>query len=154
MLPHRVRVVNGRRDGRCHDPTTEPPNATSWAGDVPLIRQPEFRALLGARGTNALAGSALATVVAFQTYDITRDPLALGWLGLVEAIPALSLVLFGGHVADRRDRRSIVLLDERRVMACAALLAVLSAQPAGSGCRRSSRSSSPPASPAGSSGRR
>ena len=93
----------------------------------------EFRALLGARGTNALAMSALVTVVAFQTYDITRDPLALGWLGLVEAIPALSLVLFGGHVADRRDRRSIVLLTSVGVMACAALLAVLSAQPAGIG---------------------
>ena len=93
----------------------------------------EFRALLGARGTNALAMSALVTVVAFQTYDITRDPLALGWLGLVEAIPALSLVLFGGHVADRRDRRAIVLLTSVGVMACAALLAVLSAQPAGIG---------------------
>jgi MFS family permease len=93
----------------------------------------EFRALLGARGTNALAMSAQVTVVAFQTYDITRDPLALGWLGLVEAIPALSLVLFGGHVADRRDRRAIVLLTSAGVMACAALLAVLSAQPAGIG---------------------
>ena len=111
----------------------------------------EFRALLGARGTNALAMSAFATVVAFQTYDITRDPLALGWLGLVEAIPALSLVLFGGHVADRRDRRSIVLLTSAGVMACAALLAVLSASPPGSGCRRSSPSSSRPASPAASS---
>ena len=76
----------------------------------PLIREPEFRALLGARLTTALASSALVTVVAFQTYDITRDPLSLGWLGLVEAIPALSLVLFGGHLADRRDRRSIVLI--------------------------------------------
>src|SRR6478735_5317763 len=74
----------------------------------PLIREPEFRALLGARLTTALASSALVTVVAFQTYDITRDPLSLGWLGLVEAIPALSLVLFGGHLADRRDRRGIV----------------------------------------------
>ena len=119
-----------------------------------LLAMGEFRALLGARGTNALAMSALVTVVAFQTYDITRDPLALGWLGLVEAIPALSLVLFGGHVADRRDRRSIVLLTSAGVMACAALLAVLSAQPAGSGCRRSWPSSSRPASPAASSARR
>ena len=98
-----------------------------------LLALGEFRSLLGARGTNALAMSALVTVVAFQTYDITRDPLALGWLGLVEAIPALSLVLFGGHVADRRDRRSIVLLTSAGLLACAALLAVLSAQPAGIG---------------------
>jgi MFS family permease len=93
----------------------------------PLLSQREFRALLGARLTNALAGSALATVVAFQTYQITHDPLSLGWLGLVEAIPALSLVLFGGHVADRRDRRSIVLITSAVVTLCAILFAVLSA---------------------------
>ena len=87
----------------------------------------EFRALLGARSTNALAVSALATVVAFQTYEITRDPLSLGWLGLVEAIPALSLVLFGGHLADRRDRRSIVIVASSVVTASALALAALSA---------------------------
>ena len=92
-----------------------------------LLRQPEFRALLAARLTNAVALSALATVVAFQTYDLTRDPLSLGWLGLAEGIPALSLALFGGHVADRRDRRSIVLLASVAVTICAALLGLLAA---------------------------
>lgn len=55
--------------------------------------------------------SALATVVGYQVYLLTHSPLALGWLGLVEAIPAISLSLYGGHVADRRDRRSIVLVS-------------------------------------------
>jgi MFS family permease len=90
-----------------------------------LLSLREFRALLGARATNALAFSALATVVAFQTYDLTRDPLALGWLGLVEAIPALSLVIFGGHVADRRERRSIVVLTSAAATLCALALAGL-----------------------------
>jgi MFS family permease len=93
----------------------------------PLLSQPEFRALLGARLTYTLAGSALATVVAFQTYEITHDPLSLGWLGLVEAIPALSLVLFGGHIADRRDRRSIVLTTSAIGTLCAVTFAALSA---------------------------
>ena len=93
----------------------------------PLLAQPEFRALLGARLTYALGGSALATVVAFQTYQITHDPLSLGWLGLVEAIPALSLVLFGGHIADRRDRRSIILTTSAIGTLCAATFAALSA---------------------------
>ena len=93
----------------------------------PLLQQREFRALIAARLTNSLAVSALATVVAFQTYQITRDPLSLGWLGLVEAIPALSLVLFGGHVADRRDRRSIVLIASTLVTLCAVALATLEA---------------------------
>lgn len=92
-----------------------------------LLARREFRALIGARATNALAVSALATVVAFQTYDLTRDPLALGWLGLVEAIPALSLVLLGGHLADRRDRRSIVVIASSIVTISAVVLCLLSA---------------------------
>jgi MFS family permease len=105
----------------------DPPVATASVAPRRLLGLPEFRALVGARSTNALAVSALATVVAFQTYEITRDPLALGWLGLVEAIPALSLVLFGGHLADRRDRRAIVVVTSAIVTATAAVLAVLSA---------------------------
>lgn len=99
--------------------------------DRSLLGSPEFRALLGARLTNSLAMSAFAIVVAYQTYDITRDPLSLGWLGLVEAIPALSLVLFGGYFADRRDRRSIVIATSLGVTACAFVMAVLSANVAG-----------------------
>ena len=97
---------------------------------IPLLRQRDFRALLGARLTTSLAGSALATVVGFQVYAITGDPLALGWLGLVEAIPALSLVIFGGHVADRRDRRSIILITSAIVTVSAWVLAALSLDPA------------------------
>ncbi|MFL5708542.1 MAG: MFS transporter [Chloroflexota bacterium] len=97
---------------------------------MPLLRQHDFRALLGARLTNSLATSALATVVGFQVYAITGDPLALGWLGLVEAIPALSLVLFGGHVADRRDRRAIILITSAVVTLSALALALLSLDPA------------------------
>jgi MFS family permease len=94
------------------------------AGSLFALR--EFKALLGARATNALAVSALATVVAFQTYELTRDPLALGWLGLVEAIPALGLVLFGGQLADRRERRTIVVVTSAIVTLCAVTLAGLS----------------------------
>lgn len=98
-----------------------------------LLSQPEFRALLGARALSALGMSAIATVVAFQTYEVTGEPLALGLLGLVEAIPALTLMLFGGHVADRRDRRSIILLTGSLLALGTLALALLSANPAGIG---------------------
>jgi MFS family permease len=73
--------------------------------------------------------SALATVVAFQTYEVTGDPLALGLLGLVEAIPALGLMLIGGHVADRRDRRSIVVATSTLLVVGAIGLAAISLNP-------------------------
>jgi MFS family permease len=91
-----------------------------------LLAQPEFRALLGARGLAAMGMSAIATVVAFQTWEITGEPLSLGLLGLIEAIPALGLMLFGGHVADRRDRRSIVLITGSLLALGALALAAIS----------------------------
>jgi len=100
---------------------TATPRATS------VLALPEFRALLGARFTSALGMSAFATVVAFQTYDVTKNPLALGILGLVEAIPALGLMLIGGHVADRRDRRTIILSTSVILVVGAVALAVASA---------------------------
>jgi MFS family permease len=94
-----------------------------------LLRLPEFRALIAARGLAALGMSAIATVVAFQTYEITGEPLALGLLGLVEAIPALGLMLVGGHIADRRDRRSIILITGALLAVGALALAILSLDP-------------------------
>jgi MFS family permease len=69
----------------------------------------EFRAFLGARLTDGLGWTAITTVVGYQLWILTGDPLSLAWLGLVQAIPSISLSLFGGHLADRRDRRAIIL---------------------------------------------
>lgn len=56
-----------------------------------------------------LANQIQGTVVAYQIYELTRDPLSLGAVGLAEALPFVSLALFGGHVADVRDRRRVTL---------------------------------------------
>jgi MFS family permease len=90
-----------------------------------VLRLPEFRALLGARVTASLAMSAMVTVIGFQVFELTKDPLSLGWLGLVEAIPALSLALIGGHVADRNDRRKLILIFETIMVISALLLAFI-----------------------------
>jgi MFS family permease len=73
-----------------------------------LAQIADFRWLLVAIGCTTLASRALAVVVGYQVFALTNDPFSLGWLGLVEAIPALSLALYGGHVADRHDRRTIL----------------------------------------------
>jgi MFS family permease len=46
--------------------------------------------------------------VGWLIYDITRNPLDLGLVGLVQFIPAVLFVLFAGHAADRYDRRIII----------------------------------------------
>ncbi len=86
-----------------------------------VLRLAELRWLLVARGAHAVGSSALLTVLGYQVYQITGDPLMLGILGLVAGLPALALGLFGGHLADRRDRRIIVFTTST----CLALLPYL-----------------------------
>jgi hypothetical protein len=50
-----------------------------------------------------------SVLLGWQVYELTHDPLALGFVGLSEALPFLSTTLYGGHVADLKDRRTICL---------------------------------------------
>lgn len=90
------------------------------------LRLPEFRYWMGAAAFATLASRALAVALGFQIYELTKDPLALGILGLVEAIPAISIALFGGVFADRYDRRTIVLLTRSASVLAALAFAFLS----------------------------
>ncbi len=88
----------------------------------------EIRLFIGSVGFFTLASRSMAVVIGFQIYRITRSPAALGWLGLVEAIPAISLVLFGGYVADHFNRQRILLITRTVSFLCAVILAFLSRQ--------------------------
>jgi MFS family permease len=98
------------------------------AASKAVLRLPEFRYLLCANGLSTLGGRALAVVIGYQIYRLTKSPLALGWLGFFEALPAISLALFGGHVADRTDRRRIVLVTQSISVLCVLCFAGLSTQ--------------------------
>ena len=91
-----------------------------------ILGLPEFRLMLLSSAAGTLAGAMLAVVIGYQVYERTHNPLSLGILGLVEAIPALSFALLGGHVADRFDRRGILLTTRIVALGCALSLAALS----------------------------
>lgn len=88
---------------------TIPPAPPARPAERDVLQLPEFRFLLAERLVAALAGTGFATLIGYQLYQMTKDPLSLGWLGLIEAIPAISLSLIGGYLADRVDRKSVVL---------------------------------------------
>ncbi len=73
-----------------------------------------------------LAGQMLAVAVGWQVYALTRDPLALGLVGLSEFLPFILLVLIGGHVADRTSRRAIVCSAYAGQILCAIALLLMS----------------------------
>ncbi|MDE1920195.1 MAG: MFS transporter [Candidatus Omnitrophica bacterium] len=90
------------------------------------LKHRDIRFWIGSVGFFTLASRALAVVIGFQVYKITHSALALGWLGLIEAVPALSLVLIGGYVADHFSRHKILVTTRTCSCLCALALALLS----------------------------
>jgi MFS family permease len=69
------------------------------------------------------------TVVAWQVYALTKDPLSLGLVGLAEAVPFIGAALYAGHVADRHDRKRLSLLSIGVQTAAAVILLVYTLRP-------------------------
>jgi MFS family permease len=88
------------------------------------LRFPEYRSFLLSMGAVFVATQVQSTVLGWQVYQLTQDPLSLGLVGLAEALPFLALTLLGGWEADRRDRRALSLWSLAAVgLSGAALLA-------------------------------
>ena len=74
------------------------------------MRIRDFRLFISARFCITLAIQIQAVVVGWQVYEITKDPLSLGLIGLAEAIPSIAVSLYAGHVADVTSRKKIILI--------------------------------------------
>ena len=90
------------------------------------LRVPNFRWFIASTMAMTLGAQLQGTVVAWQVYALTRDPLSLGLIGLAEALPFISVALFAGHVADRASRRRISLAA---LLGCSLALLALTVRP-------------------------
>lgn len=71
------------------------------------LRHRPFRWFIVSLLAMTVAAQVQAVVVGWLVYQATRDPLALGLIGLAEIVPYVSVALFAGYVADRTDRRRV-----------------------------------------------
>ena len=74
------------------------------------LRNPAFLWYVASMVATTLGTMIQGTVVAWQVYALTKDPLSLGLVGLAEALPFIGLALYAGHLADRHDRKLLALL--------------------------------------------
>ena len=86
------------------------------------LQVPDYRRFLGMRVSVTLATQIIALAISWQVYDITNSKLALGLVGLAEAIPAILISLYAGHIADKNNRKSIVVFCILALLSCAVLL--------------------------------
>jgi MFS family permease len=103
-----------------------PPTPPARHDPFAALRVRDFRLSVLGSFLVVIAEQMLGVAVGWELYERTHDPLALGLVGLVEIVPVLLLALPAGHVADRRERKWIVVAAALGVAACAAGLAGLS----------------------------
>ncbi|HUA75901.1 MAG TPA: MFS transporter [Solirubrobacteraceae bacterium] len=117
------------------DPREQPPGAPSVRGrlrtaigrvavDVaPLRASRDFRLLTLGNFVTGLGTQATLVALPYQLYVQTRSPLLTGLLGAVELGPLVAMSLYGGALADRMDRRRLLLADQIALVAIAGALA-------------------------------
>lgn len=102
------------------------------APDLSALRASrELRLLVLGNFVSGLGTQASLVALPFQVYVQTRSALLTGLLGAAELVPLVAMALLGGALADRMDRRRLLLLDQVALVAVAATLclAALAGEP-------------------------
>ena len=73
------------------------------------LRFKEFNIFLLVRFAMVFAWSMQFIVIEWQVYSLTKDPLSLGIIGLMEVIPAVGMALFAGHIVDQKEKRNLLV---------------------------------------------
>lgn len=68
----------------------------------------------------------LATALGWEIYQRTKDPMALGWIGVARALPVVLFALPAGHIIDHFDRRRVLVATQLMMGLAAAGLGVVS----------------------------
>lgn len=110
-------------------PEPEPlPYAAAPAANDPYaaLRTTNYRRYISGWSFSATGLHMMNAAVHWELYARTNSPLALGMVGLVQALPVILLALPGGHVADTHDRRRILIAAQISFALCALGLAMVS----------------------------
>ncbi|MGE6696303.1 MFS transporter [Hyphomonas sp. NPDC076900] len=89
------------------------------------FRYPSYTRYFISRFFTSFSTQVLSVAIGWQIYDETRNPIWLGWIGLVQFLPALGLVVVTGNVADRVGRRLVMASSMLLMMACAGAILYL-----------------------------
>ncbi len=94
------------------------------------LRFPEFRSYIAMRFLFTFAYQIQAVVVGWYIYQLTKDPLSLGLIGLAEAIPSITVTLYGGYVADKSNKKTMLIKIMATMFICSSVLAFVTSQAA------------------------
>ena len=87
------------------------------------LRHRDYRRLWIGQLVSLTGTQMQVAAINWHVYLLTRSPLALGFVGLTRVVPIIVFSLWGGIVADRHDRRRIMLVTQSLATLIASLLA-------------------------------
>ena len=73
------------------------------------LRFREFNIFLVVRFILVFSWSMQFIIVEWLVWEITKNPLSLGLIGLMEVVPAVSMALFAGHIVDQKEKRNLLI---------------------------------------------
>ena len=76
-----------------------------------LLYNRNFVLFLLMRSCNVIGVQIVTVAVGWYVYQLTRDPLDLGYIGLAQFAPSLALFLVAGYVSDKYDRRMTIVVS-------------------------------------------
>lgn len=95
-----------------------------------VIHIKNFRFYLLYRVFMTMAALMQSVIVGWQIYSITQNVLWLGFIGLTEVIPQISISLFAGHYIDLYNRRKIINYTTLLLILGAVILLIFSSNAA------------------------
>jgi MFS family permease len=90
---------------------------------TPLRVSRDFRRLWIGQGVSFFGSTITSAALPYQVYHATGSSLAVGLLGVAQLGPLLACSLFGGAIADRADKRLLLLAANASALGCSAALA-------------------------------
>ncbi len=99
---------------------------TSKISPFVTLKTPVFRNFLLGTFISEIGNQMQVVAVAWQIYELTRNPASLGLIGLANFLPILFFSLIGGLVADKADRKKLLILSQSALSLIAFILFFLS----------------------------
>ena len=109
---------------------SEIPPVTGKTDPYIALRFPEFRSYIAMRFLFTFAYQIQAVVVGWYIYQLTKDPLSLGLIGLAEAIPSITVTLYGGYIADKSNKKTMLIKIMSSMFICSLALAFVTSKAA------------------------
>lgn len=87
-------------------------NLTMLVDISPFRKYPDYRLIYFGQFISAFGSMMTYVALPYQVYELTKDSFLVGLLGGVQLVPVIVFGLYGGDLADRMDRKKLLLFSE------------------------------------------